>query len=63
MVVHNREKVALLATFSELLGVEPVRIRPNQKGFTTGLPLENAPYDCPDTSLHYHSRHWITSFQ
>ena len=28
-----------------------------------GLPLENTPPDCPDTSLQYHSRHWITSFQ
>lgn len=28
-----------------------------------GLPSENTPSDCPDTSLQYHSRHWITSFQ
>ncbi len=31
--------------------------------FAKGLPLENTPPDCPDTSLQYHSRHWITSFQ
>ncbi len=28
-----------------------------------GLPSENNPSNCPDTSLHYHSGHWITSFQ
>lgn len=31
--------------------------------YPKGLPLENTPHDCPDTSLQYHSRHWITSFQ
>jgi hypothetical protein len=37
--------------------------KPNQKSIPRGLPLENIPSDCPDTSLQYHSRHWITSFQ
>jgi hypothetical protein len=31
--------------------------------FTKGLPLENETPGCPDTSLQYHSRHWVTSFR
>jgi hypothetical protein len=61
---RTRERVATAATLSEFQGDGPVRDRPNQMVcFTKGLPLENTPSDCPDTSLQYHSRHWITSFQ
>lgn len=37
--------------------------KPNQWLDSKGLPLDIVPPDCPDTSLQYHSRHWITSFQ
>ncbi len=36
---------------------------PTTGAFKEGLPSENTPDSCPDTSLQYHSRHWITSFQ
>ncbi len=37
--------------------------KPNRRLVYRGLPLANTPSDCPDTSLQYPSRHWITSFQ
>lgn len=52
------------ATLSEIQGDGPVRASKSNRWFISqGLPLENTPSDCPDTSLQYHSRHWITSFQ
>ena len=38
-------------------------VRPSQGFRPLGLPSGLGPPDCPDTSLQYHSRHWITSFQ
>ena len=55
-----------LETAREIQGDGPVRggaHRPSQGSRPLGLPLGHGPPDCPDTSLHYHSRHWTTSFQ
>ena len=61
---QKRKGCPAQATLSEIQGDGPVRAsKSNRWSIFQGLPLENTPPDCPDTSLQYHSRHWITSFQ
>ena len=60
----TRERVACTATLSEIQGDGPVRFQAQSGGLLAeGLPSENTPPDCPDTSLQCSSRHWITSFR
>ena len=64
-IIRKRERVAgKRRPFPSSKEMGQLGSRPNQAVcLTRGLPLENTPPDCPDTSLQYHSRHWITSFQ
>ena len=51
------------ATLSEFKEMGQLGYKPNQSHDFQGFALVITPSDCPDTSLQYHSRHWITSFQ
>ena len=63
-VARNRERAAVrTATLSEFKEMGQLGYKPNQSHDFQGFALVITPSDCPDTSLQYHSRHWITSFQ
>ena len=60
LLIVGQEMQNLTPSF---LGDGPVRaLGPIGSGLPGGLPSGGSPSDCSDTSLQYHSRHWITSF-